>query len=172
MRNRYLVSLATALMAILLVLATGCKGNPEKAKKKYLESGLSYMDKKQYDAAVIQFKKAIQVDPRFADAHYQLGLTYLRQGHAKEGYSELRKASELDPKNLKARLEQGLPSPGNVHDRRGNGRGNQRRGGRFGRPVFAGPACPDERCFWHAIAHRPRLGYSQSGTEVRRPIRP
>ena len=73
MRNRYFISVATALMAVLLVAATGCKGNPEKAKKKYLESGQSYVDKKQYDAAVIQFKKALQVDPKYADAHYQLG---------------------------------------------------------------------------------------------------
>src|ERR1039458_9739520 len=50
MRNRYVISIATALVAVLLVGATGCKSNPEKAKKKYLESGLSYVDKKQYDA--------------------------------------------------------------------------------------------------------------------------
>ena len=79
MRNRYIISMATVLMAVLLVSATGCKGNPEKAKKKYLDSGLSYVDKKQYDAAVIQFKKALQVDPKYAEAHYQLGLAYLRQ---------------------------------------------------------------------------------------------
>src|SRR5215472_1162941 len=86
MRTRYVVSAATALMAVLLVSATGCKGNPEKAKKKYLESGLSYVNKKQYDAAVIQFKKALQVDPKYADAHYQLGLTYLRQGRGQDAY--------------------------------------------------------------------------------------
>src|ERR1035438_8833092 len=71
MRNRYLISIATALVALLLVGATGCKANPEKAKKKYLESGLNYMDKKQYDAAVIQFKKALQADQKYAEAHYQ-----------------------------------------------------------------------------------------------------
>src|SRR5271165_1420839 len=96
MRNRYIVTVATALMAILLVAATGCKGNPEKAKKKYLESGLSYMDKKQYDAAVIQFKKALQVDPNYADAHYQLGLTYMRQQRWKEAYLELMQTTHLD----------------------------------------------------------------------------
>ena len=57
MRNRYLVTVATALMVVMLVAATGCKSNPEKAKKKYLESGMSYVDKKQYDAALIQFKR-------------------------------------------------------------------------------------------------------------------
>jgi tetratricopeptide (TPR) repeat protein len=111
MRNRYVVTAATALVAMLLIVATGCKGNPEKAKKKYLESGLAYVDKKQYDAAVIQFKKALQVDPNYADAHYQLGLALLRQGndkqHLTQGYFELNQAAKLDPKNLKARLEMG-----------------------------------------------------------------
>src|SRR5271165_1744181 len=107
MRNRYIISIATALVAALLVGATGCKSNPEKAKKKYLESGLSYVDKKQYDAAAIQFRKALQVDPRYADAHYQLGRTYLRQQKVKEGYVELRQAVDLDPKNAKAELEIG-----------------------------------------------------------------
>ena len=56
MRNRYVAIATTALIAMLLIVATGCKRNPETAKKKYLESGLAYVDKKQYDAAVIQFK--------------------------------------------------------------------------------------------------------------------
>src|SRR5450755_4843247 len=107
MRNRYLVTVATALMMVMLVVATGCKANPEKAKKKYLESGLSYVDKKQYDAAVIQFKKALQVDPKYAEAHYQLGLVYLRQQRGKEAYQEFGMAASLDPKNVKALLEQG-----------------------------------------------------------------
>src|SRR5271165_5884972 len=111
MRNRYVISIATALLAVLLVGATGCKSNPEKAKKKYLESGLSYVDKKQYDAAVIQFKKALQVDPKYAEAHYQLGLAYLHQGNDKQhvvsGYQELHQATELDPNNLKAKLAMG-----------------------------------------------------------------
>ena len=109
MRNRYLITVTTALMAVLLVVATGCKGNPEKAKKKYLESGLSYVDKKQYDAAVIQFKKALQVDPKYAEAHYQLGLAYLRQQHIKDGYSELNQA--VDPGSQERESARGNGQP-------------------------------------------------------------
>src|SRR5208337_2719906 len=107
MRNRYFIALATALMAVFLIVATGCKGNPEKAKKKYLESGLKYVDKKEYDAAVIQFKKALQADPKYAEAHYQLGVTYLRLRRGQDAFQELNTAVNLDPKNVKAHLELG-----------------------------------------------------------------
>ncbi len=107
MRNRYFVAMATALVAVLLIAATGCKGNPETVKKKYLESGQSYVEKKQYDAAVIQFQKALQVDPKYAEAHYQLGMTYLRQQRVKEAYAQLNQAAKLNPKDVKAGLEVG-----------------------------------------------------------------
>ena len=51
----------------------GCSRNPDAAKSKYLESGMKYMDQQKYDSAAIQFKKALQIDPSSAEAHYQLG---------------------------------------------------------------------------------------------------
>ena len=57
---------------LLAVVLAGCSRNPDVAKKKYLESGMKYMDQQKYDSAVIQFKKAIQIDPKYAEAHYQL----------------------------------------------------------------------------------------------------
>ena len=75
MRKRYIVLFLSVLIALSF---SGCSRNPEKAKRKYLESGMKYMDSKQYEAATIQFKKAIQVDPKFAEAHYELGPAYLK----------------------------------------------------------------------------------------------
>ena len=104
MRNRYIV---LAVMAVMTLTLAGCSRNPEKAKRKYLESGMSYMDKKQYEAASIQFKKAIQVDPKFAEAHFQLGNAMLKLQHWSEGFRELSTAVELDPNNSKARVSLG-----------------------------------------------------------------
>src|ERR1035441_3828102 len=70
MRNRCIVFVVIAVLSIAFV---GCTRNPETAKRKYVESGLKYMEQKKYDSAVIQFKKALQVDPKYAEAHYQLG---------------------------------------------------------------------------------------------------
>src|SRR5437868_226037 len=104
MRNRYIVYI---LSAFLIFALAGCKGNPETAKRKYLESGQKYMEKKQYEAASIQFKKALQIDPKFAEAHYQLGTAMLGMQHWQEGFKELTTAVEQDPNNMKARADLG-----------------------------------------------------------------
>lgn len=104
MRNRYIVFVAMAVLAIVLV---GCTRNPETAKRKYVESGMKYMEQKKYDSAVIQFKKALQVDPKYAEAHYQLGTAQLDLQHYPEAYKELSQAVELDPNHVKARLALG-----------------------------------------------------------------
>ena len=104
MRNRYIVLFILALTALTFA---GCRRNPEKAKQKYFDSGMKYMDNKQYEAASIQFKKAIQVDPKFADAYYQLGTASFKLEHWGEGFREMSQAVELDPNNLKARVALG-----------------------------------------------------------------
>ena len=57
MRNRYIVFVV--LIAVLALVFVGCTRNPEVAKRKYLESGMKYMDQKKYDSAVIQFKESL-----------------------------------------------------------------------------------------------------------------
>ena len=101
MRNRYIVFVVMAALATGIV---GCTRNPDAAKRKYVESGMKYMDQKKYDSAVIQFKKALQVDPRFAEAHYQLAMAQLDLQHFPDAYKELSQAVDLDPNHIKARL--------------------------------------------------------------------
>lgn len=49
---------------------------------------------RQFDRAVEEAKKAIAMEPRYADAHFVLGLTYLDMGRNKEALASLRKAGE------------------------------------------------------------------------------
>src|SRR5450759_4923277 len=113
MRNRYIVFVVLAVLSIGFI---GCTRNPETAKRKYLESGMKYMEQKKYDSAVIQFKKAKQIDPHFAEAHYQLALAEANLKHFREVYSELNQAIDInmeqkkfdDPIHLKARFALGL----------------------------------------------------------------
>src|SRR6202142_1360313 len=104
MRNRYIVFI---VMVVLTAAFAGCTRNPDAAKRKYLESGTKYMDEKKYDSAVIQFRKALQIDPKFADAHYQLAEADLKLTHNQDAFREMSEGVELDPNHYKARVALG-----------------------------------------------------------------
>ena len=105
MRKRYIVSIVMA--AALLVGFAGCTRNPDAAKRKYVESGMKYMDEKKYDSAVIQFKKALQIDPRYSEAYYELGQAELAQKHWAAAFKNFSVAIDQDPNNVKAHLALG-----------------------------------------------------------------
>ena len=94
------------LISVLTVIGlAGCSRDPNVRKQKYLESGERYFAKAEYSAAAIQFGNAIQVDPRFAGAHYQLARTYLRLQDLASAYKELSRTVELEPGNYLARID-------------------------------------------------------------------
>lgn len=98
------------ILAALLVfvalggLLSGCSRNPKVRRDKFLQSGERYFEKGDYQAASIQIRRAIQVDPQFAEAHYRLALTYLRLRQWQDAYRSLQKSLEVDPGHVGARL--------------------------------------------------------------------
>src|SRR5262249_30435244 len=92
-------------LALVMALLTGCSGSPERQKAEFLFSGEKFASQQKYQQAIIQFRNAIDIDPRSAAAHYQLGVAYLGSKGYQDAYRELSTAVELDPKNLDARLE-------------------------------------------------------------------
>jgi cellulose synthase operon protein C len=89
----------------LTVFLAGCSRDPNVRKQKYLESGERYFAKDQYAAASIQFRNALQVDPQFPAAHYQLARTYLKLQDGNNAFRELARTVELQPQNYSARLD-------------------------------------------------------------------
>jgi cellulose synthase operon protein C len=89
----------------ITVLFTGCSRDPAVRKQKYLESGDRYFEKEKYREAAIQYSNAVQVDSRFAQAHYQLGQTYLKLGDSSRAFQELSRAVELAPDNYRAHID-------------------------------------------------------------------
>src|SRR5208283_2926853 len=94
--------LAAFLMACLL---TGCSRDPNVRKQKYLESGNRYRDQSKYSEAAIQYSNAIQLDPRFVEAHYQLAQTYLKLQDYNHAYAELLRTVDLAPDHYPAQLD-------------------------------------------------------------------
>jgi tetratricopeptide (TPR) repeat protein len=96
---------AVAAVCLLVALLTGCSRDPNVRKQKYLESGQRYFDKGQYREAEIQFQNAIQVDSRFADAHYKLALAALKLQQWPSALQELLTTVQIQPDQYAAHLD-------------------------------------------------------------------
>ncbi|MGE5053345.1 MAG: tetratricopeptide repeat protein [Acidobacteriota bacterium] len=91
-------------MGVLL----GCERDPNIRKQTFLESGNRYFAEEEFPAAVVEFSNALQVDPTFAPAHFQLAQCYLKMQRFQDAYAQLQRTVELDPHNRKASLDLGL----------------------------------------------------------------
>jgi tetratricopeptide (TPR) repeat protein len=90
---------------LITALFTGCSRDPNVRKQKYLESGDRYFAQGKYREAAIQYANAVQIDSRFAQAHYQLGQTYLKLGDSGHAFQELSRTVELAPDNYRAHID-------------------------------------------------------------------
>lgn len=96
------------LPAILaLVFVAGCSRNPNVLKQKYLESGNRFFEKQQYREAAIQYENAIQIDPKYVNAHYRLALCFLHLSDWNGAYAELNRTTDLSPDDADAQLDLG-----------------------------------------------------------------
>ena len=93
------------LAAVCFLVA--CSRDPNVRKQKYLESGNRYFDAGKYSAAAIQYQNAIQIDARYADAHFKLAETYMKESVWNGAYAELRKTVDIQPQNWKAQIDLG-----------------------------------------------------------------
>lgn len=95
---------SSTLIPLLLILAilTGCKGDANQRKKKFLELGNKSFAKGDYKTASLNYRRATQEDLKFAEAYYRLGLTSLQVGAYGDAAANLHKAFTLAPENTDA----------------------------------------------------------------------
>jgi tetratricopeptide (TPR) repeat protein len=98
---------AIAILFLTVLALSSCARDPQKAKAKYFAAGQGYMKKGQYGDAVIEFRNALRLDPRFVEAYYELAQADLAQHDWSSAYGYLEKTIELDPSRLDARLDRG-----------------------------------------------------------------
>ena len=69
-----------ASLALSLAVGLGCKGNPERERREYLESGNALMAQNKPADAIVQYRNAIKADAKFGEAYLQLAEAYARTG--------------------------------------------------------------------------------------------
>lgn len=71
----------------------------------YAKQGDQFFAKQQYEEALLNYRKAIQKDPKSADAYYRAGLTLLRLKKSPDAFAVFTRAVELQPSHEAARIE-------------------------------------------------------------------
>lgn len=96
---------ATVLCAWILV-SLACQGKAQKVER-LLASGRAYFEEQKYPEAVIQFKNAVQQDPKSVEGHFELGRCYLRMNNPTEAFKAFSRALDLNPNLREARMQVG-----------------------------------------------------------------
>jgi tetratricopeptide (TPR) repeat protein len=104
-RQFYTLPLILVLIAAALIL--GACTTPEKAKLQHVASGQSLLKEKKFQEASIEFRSALQIDDRLADAHWGLAQAYEGLQRYQEAFEEMRQVIDLDKNNLDARVRLG-----------------------------------------------------------------
>lgn len=91
-------------LALGMLFLAACSTDPNQQKLKYVSRGDAYLKDGKYQEAVIEFRNAIQIDPKFAQAHRQLAQTYLSLNNGDAAFRELEETVGLDPTNSDTQL--------------------------------------------------------------------
>ena len=113
---RFYFQIIFKIVLILAILA-GCVSNveiKETDSDPLLYQGNALFFDGQYDRAIAFFNKAIEKNPRHAEAYYNRGLTYVEKKQFDEAMSDFTKIIEINP-----RLAMAYGNRGNAYGRKG-----------------------------------------------------
>lgn len=81
---------------VAFCVGTGCITT----KQTYVSRGNKLYDAGKYADASLNYRKAIQKDPKFGEAYYRLGLSAIKQNQPREAYDSLYRATQLLPNRV------------------------------------------------------------------------
>jgi tetratricopeptide (TPR) repeat protein len=105
--GRSLPSVLLAFLVAAFALASLACSNPETAKKEHLQRGEAYLTEKKFQEASLEFRNAVQIDDKLAEAHWGLARAYEGMEQYLQAFDELRRTIALDENNLDARVRLG-----------------------------------------------------------------
>jgi tetratricopeptide (TPR) repeat protein len=86
----------TFLLTAMLVLATGCGGGGEARKARHVQQGHDFMAERNYTKARIEFRNALQIDPKDAGVRSMVGLSSEKLGEYDDAVKAYRVAIAAD----------------------------------------------------------------------------
>ena len=87
------------LLIVTVYSLTGC-GGAEERKAVYLEKAKLSLEAGDLDKARVELKNVLQIDPKDAQAYFQLGYVFELQKDYRKAFRNYTKSEELAPDNL------------------------------------------------------------------------
>src|SRR5215831_787900 len=104
-RNFY--TLFLLIVPVVFALFLGACTSPEKAKAQHVARGQALLKDKKFQDAALEFRSALQIDERLADAHWGLANAYEGMQRFQEAFDEMKQTVDLDANNLDVRVKLG-----------------------------------------------------------------
>jgi tetratricopeptide (TPR) repeat protein len=115
-RRRFMVdklhSFKPMLLIIFIPLLLSCASTQQKQveskdAKFYNNRGVAYFAKGEYDQAISELNKAIEINPSYVEAYDNRGCAYVAKGKYDQGISDFNRALEINPKLASAYTNRG-----------------------------------------------------------------
>ncbi len=96
-------------LALVILIVAGCAKvqKPSLDTGSYLNRGVVYGKKGQHDQAIVDFNKAIELNPRDAAAYYNRGISFGKRGLYDQAILDFTKAIVINPRYAKAYINRG-----------------------------------------------------------------
>jgi tetratricopeptide (TPR) repeat protein len=95
------------VLASLLAAAAGCAEDPRLAAQDALARGDEYFKSEQYREATIEYRRAVELDPRSGDARRKLADGFFKANNPAGGFRELVRAADLLPSDADLQVQVG-----------------------------------------------------------------
>jgi outer membrane protein OmpA-like peptidoglycan-associated protein len=94
-----LLSAASLLICCAAPLGAQNTGTSSKKAEKHYSEAMKDFKSRNFEKGINELKKAVQIDPDYFDAHYQLANNYKILNKTKEYVTHLRRAAQLNPQD-------------------------------------------------------------------------
>ena len=112
MKNASTKTMGIILPIVLFCLLSCASTQQEKTESRdaefYNNRGMAYDKEGQYDQAILDYNKALNINPRYAEAYNNRGVIYRKKGQLDRAISDYNKALKINPRDAEAYNNRGV----------------------------------------------------------------